>query len=163
MVRVSATELVPAPPGRVFDFVDTPANHERISPSIASVHDVEPLDGGGHRASYTYRMVGVSLSGDIEVVTHERPRRLTFAVRGGIDGEMDWRFAPADGDGDREAAGGAADDWTRVTCEATFGVPGGALASLLDPLVRAVNQRELDRTLANLREATAAPGARSAP
>jgi carbon monoxide dehydrogenase subunit G len=142
MVTVSATTQVAASPDRVFAFVDTPANHERISPSIASVHDVEPLDIGGHRAAYTYRMVGVPLGGEIEVVRHDPPRRLTFEIRGGIDGEMDWRFAPSE-------AG------TRVTCEATFVVPGGALGSVVEPVVRAYNQRELDRTLANLAAALA--------
>jgi carbon monoxide dehydrogenase subunit G len=140
MVSVSTIERVAADPERVFDFLDTPANHERISPSITSVHDVEPLDGGGHRAAYTYRMVGVPLSGEIEVIRHDPPRRLTFAISGGIDGEMDWRIDPDD-------------DGSLVTCEATFVVPGGALGSAVQPVIRAYNQRELDETLANLRTA----------
>jgi carbon monoxide dehydrogenase subunit G len=140
MVSVATTERVSAPPEAVFTFLDTPANHERISPSIASVHDVEPLDGGGHRAGYTYRLFGVPLRGTVEAVTHQPPERLRFALRGGVDGEMDWRLRP-DGEG------------TTVTCEATFSVPGGPLATLLDPVVRWYNQRELDETLRRLREA----------
>jgi carbon monoxide dehydrogenase subunit G len=144
MVSVSTVERVSAAPEDVFAFLDTPANHERISPSIISVHDVEPLDGGGHRAAYRYRMVGVTLSGEIEAIRHDPPKRLTFAIRGGIDGEMDWRLDPEDGG-------------TRVTCEATFEVPGGALGSVVEPVVRRYNQRELDETLANLAEALATP------
>jgi carbon monoxide dehydrogenase subunit G len=140
MITVSSDVRVTAGPDRVFAFLDTPANHERLSPSIASVHDAEPLDGGGHRAAYTYRMVGVSLAGEIETTRHEPPERLTFAIRGGIDGEMDWRIE-------------SADDGALVTCEATFEVPGGALGSVVEPVVRAYNQRELDETLANLRDA----------
>jgi hypothetical protein len=52
---------------------------------------------------------------------------------------MDWRL--------REVDGG-----TRVTCEATFTVPGGPLATLFDPVVRVYNERELDETLARLRD-----------
>jgi carbon monoxide dehydrogenase subunit G len=147
MITVSSDVQVAAGPERVFAFLDTPANHERLSPSIVSVHDVEPLDGGGHRAAYTYRMVGVSLAGEIEATRHEPPERLTFAIRGGIDGEMDWRMEP-----DAEAADG---NGCLVTCEATFEVPGGALGSVVEPVVRRYNQRELDETLANLREAFA--------
>ena len=140
MTTVSATVRVPVPPKRVFDYLDTPANHERISPSIASVHDVEPRPDGGHRAGYTYRLFGIPLRGTVEAVTHEPPTRLRFALSGRIEGTMDWRLQPAD-------------EGTTVTCEATFTVPGGPLAALLDPVVRRYNQRELDRTLSTLRDA----------
>ncbi len=138
MVTVSASERVSAPPKDVFAFLDTPSNHERISPSLSSVHDVEPLPDGGHRAGYTYRLFGLPLRGSVEVATHRPPRRIRFELRGGVDGEMDWRL-DADGDG------------TLVTCEATFTVPGGPLARLFDPVVRAYNERELDETLSRLR------------
>ncbi|WP_136602402.1 SRPBCC family protein [Salinigranum halophilum] len=139
MVTVSSTAQVPALPEEVFAFLDTPANHERISPSITSVHDVERLPEGGHRAGYTYRLFGVPLRGTVEAVVHDPPRRLGFVLRGGIDGEMDWRLRDVDGG-------------TRVTCEATFTVPGGPLATLFDPVVRVYNERELDETLARLRD-----------
>lgn len=138
MVTVSSTERVAASPEAVFAFLDTPPNHERISPSITAVHDVERLPDGGHRAGYTYRLFGIPLRGTVEAVTHDAPRRLRFALRGGIDGEMDWRLQP-------RGAG------TVVTCEATFTVPGGPVATLLGPVVRAYNQRELDATLDSLR------------
>jgi hypothetical protein len=57
---------------------------------------------------------------------------------------MHWRVEP-------EADGAV------VTCEASFEVPGGPLAALFGPLIRAYNQRELDATLANLRTALDAP------
>ena len=139
MVTVSATARLAATPDAVFDIVDTPKNHQRLSPSLSSVYDVDALDGGGHRALYTYRLFGVPLPGSVEVVEHDRPTRLRVALRGGVDGEMDWRFA-ADGAG------------TVVTCEATFTVPGGMLASLFEPVVRRYNQQELEETLGNLGE-----------
>jgi carbon monoxide dehydrogenase subunit G len=139
MVTVAATTRVAATPDAVFDVVDTPENHERFSPSLSSVYAVRTVEGGGHRALYTYRLFGIPLTGSVEAVEHERPARLRFALRGGVDGEMDWQF---------EADGAE----TVVTCEATFTVPGGALASLLEPLVRRYNQQELEETLANLAE-----------
>jgi carbon monoxide dehydrogenase subunit G len=140
MVCVSTTERVAAAPEEVFAFLDTPANHERISPSISSVHGVTPLDDGGHRAGYTYQLFGIPLRGTVEAAVHDPPTRLQFSLDGGIDGLMDWRIE-SDGSG------------TTVTCEATFEVPGGPLAALFAPLVRWYNQRELDGTLANLRAA----------
>jgi carbon monoxide dehydrogenase subunit G len=137
MVTVAATTRVGAAPQEVFDVVDTPANHARFSPSLSSVYAVEEVENGGHRALYTYRLFGLALTGSVEAVQHERPRRLRFALRGGIDGEMDWGF---------EADGAE----TVVTCEATFTVPGGMAASLLEPVVRRYNQRELEETLGNL-------------
>ena len=120
MVTVSASERVSASSEAVFAFLDTPSNHERISPSLSSVHDAEPLPDGGHRAGYTYRLFGLPLRGSVETVTHDPPHRLRFELRGGIDGEMDWRLE-ADRDG------------TLVTCEATFDGSGRSAGSALRP------------------------------
>lgn len=138
MPTVSASVHVSASPGRVFDVLDTPKNHERISPSISSVYNVEPLQSGGHRAGYTYRLFGIPLRGTVEAVRHDPPVRIQFALRGHVEGTMDWRLRPIDGGG------------TRVTCEATFTVPGGPIATLFDPVVRWYNDRELDETLTRL-------------
>ena len=140
MPTVSASVHVSASPDRVFDVLDTPKNHERISPSISSVHDVEPVQSGGHRAGYTYRLFGIPLRGTVEAVVHDPPTRIQFALRGHVEGTMDWRLQAIDGG-------------TRVTCEATFTVPGGPIATLFDPVVRWYNGRELDETLTRLRAA----------
>ena len=102
--------IVAADPETVFAFLDDPENHAAITPGITDVRDVERLERGGKRLSYTYRMAGVDIDGEIVQTVHDLPERHTFELRGRLTGTIDLRLAPVDGG-------------TELTYAATYDLP----------------------------------------
>lgn len=125
------------PPAAVFEFMDVPENQARLS----RVETIGTLDGGGKRASYTYRLFGLSFEGEVRGVDHEPPERIVFEMTGDIEGRIEWTFEPVDGG-------------TQVTYAAKYDFGLLPLPDrLLRPVTTRINERELEATLAALREA----------
>jgi carbon monoxide dehydrogenase subunit G len=138
MVGVSKTIRIDRPREAVFEYLDQPANHAEVTPSLAEAETVEQLDNGGKRARYVYEMAGISREGHLTETTHRDGERMVFELSGGITGEIDISFADADGG-------------TEVTYSAEYDLPGRVLAAVAEPFVRRYNSRELETTLENLR------------
>lgn len=171
MVEVSRTVVVDAPVEAVFAFVDEPENQVAITPGLTSVSDVEPLENGGKRLSYTYSMAGVAITGRMETPVYEPPGRVVFELTDGpLAGEIEWLLASVDADGEAEAANGrgdpadasessaGGDGRTRFTYRADYRLPSRVLDRVAEPLVRRYNERQLDRTVERLRERFAGGG-----
>lgn len=138
MASVSESIRIERPVEAVFEFLDDPRNHAEITPSLASVSGIERLENGGKRVEHTYEMVGISLSGVLTERVHEENERMVFEMDGDLTGEIEITF-----EGD--------DETTTVIYSAEYDLPGRVLSKLAAPLVRRYNERELSRTLANLR------------
>ncbi|TKX57430.1 SRPBCC family protein [Halorubrum sp. SS7] len=128
---------VAADPEAVFAFLDDPENHAAITPGLTDVRDVEPLENGGKRLAYTYRMAGVGVDGEIVQTVHDPPERHQFELRGRLTGTIDLRLAPV--------AGG-----TELTYAATYGLPENALTRVGAPVIRRFNERQLRAALRNV-------------
>ena len=136
----SGSIVVDRPRTAVFEFMDVPENQARLSPRLSAVETTGVADSGAKRASYTYRLFGCEFDGAVRGIDHRPPESIAFELTGDIEGRIRWEFEPADGG-------------TRVTYTAAYdlGLPSG-FAWLLGPLVDWFNQREIARTLANLRQ-----------
>ncbi len=130
--------VIDRPQKAVFEFMDVPENQHRISPRLSSVKTVGTLDNGGKRATYTYRLFGLSFEGEVRGVKHEPPERIRFEMIGDIAGEIRWEFEPVE-------------QGTRVTytVEYDFDIPW-LIDLLFGPAIDRFNQRELQATLDNL-------------
>jgi uncharacterized membrane protein len=138
MIEVSESTTVDAPVEAVFAFMDDPRNHVTVTPSLAEARNVEPLDNGGKRLDYTFRMAGVALEGELVETTHEPDERIVFEMRGQLTGEIDLAFEALEGR-------------TRLTYTGRYEVPGRVLSAVAAPFVRRYNERELRTTLANVK------------
>lgn len=138
VLRVDADIHVAVDPQTAFEYMNVPEHQAEISPSLTSVETIEELPNGGKRAAYTYRMAGIALDGEVEAATYDPPERIVFEMTGGLRGTIEWTFEP-EGDG------------VRIGYAADYDLPIPILASLVKPLVRRYNERELDTTLRNLR------------
>jgi carbon monoxide dehydrogenase subunit G len=146
-MKASVRTVIDRPPEAVFEYMDVPENQGRISPRLSGVETVGTLDNGGKRATYTYRLFGLSFEGEVRGVVHEPPERIVFELSGDIDGRIEWEFEPVD-------AG------TRLTYTATYdlGLPW-PVRLLLAPVTDRFNRRELEATLRNLDDRLAASDA----
>ncbi|MFB6127465.1 MAG: SRPBCC family protein [Halolamina sp.] len=145
MISVEDTITVEASPEALFAYVSEPTNQPEITPSITDVEVVETYPDGATKATYTYDMVGVSLTGETEQVAYEPGERIVSELSGDISAELTWAFDAIDGG-------------TEVRYAAEYDLPGAALERAVRPLVERYNERMLVTTLANLKtrvEATA--------
>ncbi len=149
MIAVSESTTIDRPVADVFAFLDLPANQPAVTPSLVRSEALERLPNGGRRVAYTYRILGARFTGELEALEYEPERRIRWAMTGDIEGTITWELEPVDG-GDR----------TRFTYAAEYAAPLGiaVLDSLLAPLVRWYNRRELRRTVRNLRAHLEATG-----
>ncbi|GAB7089766.1 SRPBCC family protein [Halorubrum luteum] len=138
MLKASDTIHVAAPVEDVFGFLDDPHNHAEVTPRLTDVRDIERLDNGGKRLSYTYRMAGVGVDGELVQTIHDPNERMRFEMRGGLEGEIDLRFEPTD------------DGGTRFTYAAEYDLPNSVLVEASKPVIRAFNERQLTATLRNV-------------
>jgi carbon monoxide dehydrogenase subunit G len=137
MIEVSKSVEIDAPVETVFAFMDDPENHVTVTPSLAEVRNVDPLDNGGKRLDHTFRMAGVSLDGELVETTHAENERMVFEMRGQLAGELELVFESSDGG-------------TRLTYTGRYELPGRVLSAVAEPFVRRYNERELSTTLANV-------------
>ena len=138
MVSVSETIRIDRPVETVFEYLDDPRNHVEITPSLAEVRNIEPLENGGKRVEHTYKMAGIGLDGELVEQTHVENERLHFEMRGSLSGEIDIGLEPVDGG-------------TEVRYSAEYDLPGRVLSEVAKPFVRRYNERELSTTLENLK------------
>jgi carbon monoxide dehydrogenase subunit G len=139
-MNASVQAVIDRPPEAVFEYMDVPENQARISPRLSGVETLGTLDNGGKRATYTYRLFGLSFRGEVRGVVHDPPERIVFELSGDIDGRIEWTFEPVDGG-------------TRLTYTATYdlGLPR-PVRWLLAPVTNRFNRRELVATLRNLND-----------
>jgi len=138
MIEVSESVEIDAPVADVFVFMDDPANHVTVTPSLAAAQNVEGLPNGRKRLDYTFRMASVSLSGELEEVERTENEHMLFEMRGQLSGAIELEFEAVDGG-------------TRLTYIGRYEVPGRVLSAVARPFVARYNERELSTTLANVR------------
>ena len=136
MAEVSASIHVEAPVETVFAYLDDPHNHREVTPSLASVENVERLENGGKRVDHTYTMAGVSLEGTLVEREHVENERMVFEMEGDLTGTITIDTQPTD-------------QGTRLHYSAAYDLPGRVLGTVAEPFVRRYNERELRSTLEN--------------
>lgn len=151
MLSISRSIVIAAPPARVFDQLTEPRNLLEIWPSLVDVANPRVEGDGRHAFDWTYRMAGVKVRGRCDTAEAERPGRRVDRNRGGIPSTFAWTFA-------------ARGDATDVTLEIEYDVPT-IVRLAAGPLLRAMNEREAETLLANLKtriETGVVPVSRSA-
>ncbi len=139
MIAVHDTIHVDADVATVFEFMDDPYNHAAVTPRLTDVRDVRRLDNGGKRLSFTYRMAGIGIDGELIQTVHEPNGRMRFDMRGRLEGTITLAF---------ESSG----DGTQLTYSAEYDLPENVFTSLGEPVVRRFNERQLRETLENVAE-----------
>ena len=136
-ITAADTRRITADAETVFAFLDDPHNHAAVTPGLTDVRDVERLENGGKRLTYTYRMAGIGVDGEIVQTVHEPGTRMCFELRGRLTGTIDLTFE-------------AVDDETILGYEAAYQLPESLLTAAGAPVFRRFNARQLRTTLDNV-------------
>ncbi len=137
MIAITRSITIAAPPARVFDQLSPPENLLEIWPSLVGVDRARAEPDGRHAFDWTYRMAGVKFRGHCETVDVERDRRRVDRNTGGIPSTFRWTLEPRGGD-------------TEVRLDVEYEVPG-LLRMIAGAILRALNERETETLLANLK------------
>ena len=141
MLTVREHVDIDAPVEPVFDHMDEPRNQPDITPSLTQSHLLERLPNGGSRVRYTYTILGLPFSGEVRATDYAPNERIVWSMEGDLKGTIRWYFQSL-----------KSDERTRFTYAATYAIPGpSVLRSLVKPLVRHYNEREVQALLQRLK------------
>ena len=138
MERVEKSITIDAPVEKVFAYLRDPMSNLEIMPSMVQVSQVAG-EGVGAEFRWVYRMAGMNLEGKSTVLEFVPDERFVTKSQGGIESTWIWDFAPDNGG-------------TRIDLAVEYTVPIPVLGRLAESLVVRQNERELETTLANIKE-----------
>lgn len=138
MAKVERSVTINAPVDKVFAYITDSANQLEWLPSITDVRDVTG-QGVGQRWGWTYKMMGLPLKGEDEVIEYNTNQRYAHKSTSGIQSTWTYTF-------NTEAGG------TRLNLVVEYTIPVPVLGKVAERLVLRQNEREADLAMANIKE-----------
>lgn len=138
MAKVRRIITVSAPVEEVFAYISNPANELEWLTSICDIRDITG-QGVGQRYGFTYKMSGLPLEGESEVVEYIPNRRYVTRSRGDISSTWTWTFGRHDGG-------------TLLSVVVEFMIPVPVLGKVGEKLAMGQVEREASVAVVNIRE-----------
>jgi uncharacterized membrane protein len=138
MARVEGSINIQASIDQAWAFLHETEKLPDWMPLMLEVKDIKG-QGVGLNYKWAYKLAGIRFEGESLVVEETAPQKSVIKSKGGIVSTWTWTFA-AQGNG------------TTVKVEVDYTVPIPVLGKLAEKIVTKMNQRELELTLANLKE-----------
>lgn len=138
MAKVERSIIINAPVEKVFSYISDPNSELESMPSITDIRDITG-QGVGQRWGWSYKMAGVSLKGESEVMEHIPNQRLVHKSTGGIVSIWTYTFNPED-------------SGTRLTVVVEYTIPVPVLGKVGERLVLKRTEREADLAMTNIKE-----------
>lgn len=138
MAKVARTVTIKAPVDKVFSYISNPKNEMEFIPSITDIRDVQGQKVGD-KYGWTYKMMGVSLKGDSEIIECKADELYVTRSTGGIISTWTWTFKP---EGDSTVLG--------VTVD--YNIPVPVLGKVGERMVLRQTEREADYAMENLKD-----------
>lgn len=138
MAKVTRSVVLKAPVEKVFSYISNPKNEMEFIPSITDIRDIQG-QGVGDKYGWTYKMVGISLKGESEIIESVANKQYVSKSSGGIVSTWTWTFEP-EGDG------------TRLGITVDYTIPVPVLGKVGERLVLRQTEREADLAMENLKD-----------
>jgi carbon monoxide dehydrogenase subunit G len=137
MAKVERSISINAPVEKVFAYVSNPANEMEWFPSITDIRDIKG-EGVGQKYGYTFKMAGLPLKGESEVLEYTPNQRYVTESKGGIVSTWTWTFKPED-------------SGTRLNVVVEYTIPVPVLGKVGEKLTLGQIEREADHAAANIK------------
>jgi len=140
MAHVEKSIVINAPAEKVFMRVEDNESFPEWWPNMIEQKRQTPGPlAVGSKSRFTYNMLGVKTTGEVELTTYEPPTHLVARTSGGVNGTFDWRCTP-------EGSG------TRLSVVVDYTLPGSILGKIADKLVvEKRNEADLEEGLKKLK------------
>jgi coenzyme Q-binding protein COQ10 len=137
MAKVERSITINAPVDKVFAYISNPANEMEWFTSITDIRDIKG-QGVGQMYGYTYKMAGLPLKGESEVIEYTPNQRYVTKSKGGIVSTWTWTFSPED-------------RGTRLNVVVEYNIPVPVLGKVGEKLTLGQIEREADLAAANIK------------
>jgi len=137
MAKVERSMTVNADVDKAFAYISNPANEMEWFASISDIRDIKG-QGVGQKYGYTFKMAGLPLKGESEVLEYAPNQRYVTESKGGIRSTWTWTFTPEDGG-------------TRVNVVVEYSIPVPVLGKVGEKLALGWIEREADLAAANIK------------
>lgn len=137
MAKVERSMTINAPVEKVFNYIANPANEMEWFASISDIRDIKG-QGVGQKYGYTFKMAGLPLKGESEVLEYAPNQRYVTESKGGISSSWTWTFSPEDGS-------------TKVNVVVEYSIPIPVLGKIGEKLALGQIEREADMAAANIK------------
>ena len=137
MEKIERNVLINAPVEKVFAYIADPKNEMEWLPGNTDVRDITG-QGVGQKWGYTYKMMGLPLKGEDEVLEYIHNQRYVTESRGGIMSTWTWTFKAENGG-------------TRLNVVVEFTIPVPVLGKVGERLALGQIRREGDLATANIK------------
>jgi uncharacterized membrane protein len=141
MASVTRSIVIHAPLPDVFAYMENPDNQPEISSDATTVESVEKLPSGGISSRYTYEVAGMSFSGKIRTIDYVANDYIKFALSGGLDGTILWKFDALE------------DGVTQMTYSGDYDIDVPLIGGAISNVAAEFNAQEIETQLANLKAA----------
>lgn len=139
MAKVEKSIIINAPLEKVFAYIEDPMSNPEWMVGMVEAKDVTVTDEGvGSHFRWVYKMAGMRFEGESTTTEYIPNQRMVSQSKGGILSTWTWTFDPHDGG-------------TKVNLVVEYTVPVPVLGKLAEALVLKQNERDLDRSLANIK------------
>ena len=137
--QVQAEATIGVPAQQVFDFLVSPDKIPLVMPSLIENYNIPPLPlEQGSEFSYKYQLYGVVLEGSWIVTAIEPPTRYEARTTGAAESE--WRYRLTERNGS-----------THIVLTVQYETPQSVLQQVKSSIVEAMNQREAETYIQNLK------------
>ena len=138
MAKVEQSIIINAPVEKVYSYVCGPMNQLEWLPSMTDVRDITG-EGVGQKFGCTYKMMGISFKGEIEVVESVANQGRIIKSTGDIQSTWTWTFKSENGK-----------TVVNLAIEYTFPVP--VLGKVAEQIVLRQNERKAALSMTNIKE-----------
>ncbi|HEX79002.1 MAG TPA: SRPBCC family protein [Dehalococcoidia bacterium] len=137
MAKVERSIKVNADIDKVFAYISNPANEMEWFASISDIRDIKG-QGVGQKYGYTFKLAGLPLKGESEVLEYVPNKRYVTESKGGIKSAWNWTLTPEDGG-------------TLVNVVVEYSIPVPVLGKISEKLAMGQIEREADLAAANIK------------
>ena len=138
MPKIEKDVFIAAPVAKVFAFMAEPSNLLVVWPGLIEIKNVQPLPSGGYCFDWVYKMAGLPFKGQADWIEFKLNQRLVSRNQSGIPSTFTWNYQLEDGG-------------THLSLNVEYSIPDSLLHKLAEPVVRKINEHEVDAILANLK------------
>ena len=148
MSEIKKALTIDATAEELFDMVEDPQKLATYVPNVSEVVDIHRTEQRvGDTFRVIYKVLGMTFDEKFTTSEYERPKSITSAFKGGMNGTFRWNFKPVG----RQC---------EVSVDINYDVAGGALGKAVDSvMLERTNAKSIEGMLENLRRLATKTGA----